>query len=575
MPLTQNLKAPLVAAILLCVVCVLVQAQPQSSASPANPEEPTIGSINGSVVNESGHPLAGVVVFVRETNAGGVSRSTITNSEGSFRVNGLGPALYMVSAFLPAYVMQPVDPDLPANYHRIGETVRLELNRGGVITGLVNNAVGEPLIGARVRALMVRDTKGQMPRFYGFAERTTDDRGIYRIYGLPPGTYVVSAGGAGAAPTFLSSYESDVPTYAPSSTRDTAIEVTVRVGEENNVDIRHRGESGHAISGSVKVNANSGTSITLMSAGNVFVPLASMYQGPTSRGFAFYGVGDGEYDLVAQEVTQVPGSQAPQLAISDRRRVIVKGSDVTGIELVPKPLATINGRIVLEPAKVAACQGKRRPLFAEMFVAVRRPEKDQEKDTLFYMRVLSGSGSPDAKGSFFVRNLPDGRYLLDPNFHARYWYLDSISVGSAPKVDAAANWTTLKAGDQLANVAITVAEGAASIRGRLTTADAAALPTGLGLYLIPADRERVADVLRYFVTPVEADGTFAFNNVPPGRYLAVQQTLDAQTSTLARLRLPEATEARTKLRRAAETQRAELELKPCQNLTDYQLATKQ
>ena len=191
------------------------------------------------------------------------------------------------------------------------------------------------------------------------------------------------------------------------------------------------------------------------------------------------------------------------------------------------------------------------------------------------MRVFSGAGSPDEKGSFFIRNLPPGKYLFTPHFHARYWFVDSIKLSGTAKVDAAANWTTLKPGDQPGTITITLAEGAASVRGRVTASNDAQLPAGLGIYLVPAERERTADVLRYFVTPVEADGKFAFNNLPPGSYLARLQTLDSSIDTIAKLRLPESAEARTKLRRSAETQKTELQLKPCQNLTEYELPVKQ
>jgi hypothetical protein len=574
MLLTQNRKILLAGIVLVCLVFVPAQAQDQRPATRGNSDESQIGSINGSAVNEAGQPLAGVVVFVRDTSAGGVPRSTITNAEGNFRLNALVPGLYLVSGFLPAYVIDPVDPNLPTSRFRVGDTVRLELIRGGVITGTVRNSVGEPLIGVRVRAMMVRGTKGETPLFYVSGEQSTDDRGVYRMYGLAPGTYVISAGGGSSQPFQITAFDSDIPTYAPSATRDNALEVEVRPGEENNVDVRYRGEPGHAISGTVKLTTNGGSTVTVLMP-NTYVPVGTTFQGMGNRGFAFYGMADGEYDLIAQEITQVPGSQTPQLSISERKRVVVKGADVTGLELVPRSLPSMNGRIVLEPSKAEACQGKRRPLFAETFVALERPDEDKKKDTLTFMRVLSGSGAPDEKGNFFIRNLAPGRYLFDPHFHARYWYLDSISVGGPTKVDAAANWTTLKSGEQLGAVTITLAEGAASVRGRLTAAEAAELPTGLGVYLIPAERERATDVLRYFVAPVEADGTFSFNNLPPGRYLTLQQTLDPPTSTVAKLRLPESAEARTKLRRSAETQQTELQLKPCQNLTEYKLTVKQ
>ena len=84
----------------------------------------------------------------------------------------------------------------------------------------MTNALGEPVVAVRVRALMIRDAKGQVPRIPGFGpEQSTDDRGIYRIYGLAPGTYLVSAGGLNASQTFqFNPYESDVPTYALQNT---------------------------------------------------------------------------------------------------------------------------------------------------------------------------------------------------------------------------------------------------------------------------------------------------------------------------------------------------------------------
>jgi hypothetical protein len=567
-------KQSLFSAIVLLTCCVAAAAQkPVVNSNPT--EEQTVGNITGSVVNESGQTLTGVTVFVREINPTGAGRSTATDADGNFRIAGLSPALYYVTAYMPAYVTRPTDTRLPANYYRIGDTVRIEMFRGGVITGTVTNASGEPVIGVRVRATMIRNAKNEASPMstFVFSERTTDDRGIYRIFGLPQGTFLVHAGGASSVQTFsLTPYDSDMPTYAPSSTRDNAAEVSVRAGEETIADIRYRREPGHSVSGSATLSGSGNAQISLTAVGSV-TPIASAFQMPGVRGFAFHGIGDGEYDVVAQEVKSITAA-SPELLMSEPRRITVKGADVTGIELVTRPLGSISGRIILEPAKVPACEGKRRPLFAEMLVRVERPEKD-DKDTVPYLRMLSSSSSPDTNGSFVMRNLTPGRYLFEPRFYARYWYLNSIATGSTPKVDAAANWTTLKSGDQFANVTITIAEGAASIRGRVASAKETAVPAGLGVYLFPAEREKVADVLRYFVTSVEADGTFTLNNLPPGRYFTLVQLLDAQVGTMAKLRMPEAAESRTKLRHAAETQKTDLELKPCQNFTDYQLTLRQ
>ena len=292
------------------------------------------------------------------------------------------------------------------------------------------------------------------------------------------------------------------------------------------------------------------------------------------RGFVLNGLSDGDYDLVAQEAITSPALTLFTLAFSEPKRITVKGADVTGIEVVTKTLGSISGKILLEPTKVPECQGKRPPLLAETLVRFQRPDKDSEKDDPLALRLVSGAGSPDANGAFSLRNLMAGRYQFEPWFYARYWYLQSITMnGAGPKpqrIDAAANWTTLKSGEQLSNLTITLAEGAASIRGAVPVTDAA-LPPAIVVYLIPNDKDKTDDVLRYFVTDI-TDGTFTFNSIPPGRYLALPQTtVDAQIATLAKLRQPEAAAARAKLRRTAETKKSEIELKPCQNLADYQL----
>src|SRR5688572_16977290 len=85
----------------------------------------------------------------------------------------------------------------------------------GVITGKVTTLTGEPMVGVRVSAVMVKDLNGNPERRqFGGRPRFTDDRGVYRIYGLRPGIYVVYArGDVTSSP--ISPYEGYAPTYHP------------------------------------------------------------------------------------------------------------------------------------------------------------------------------------------------------------------------------------------------------------------------------------------------------------------------------------------------------------------------
>ncbi|MGH9908090.1 MAG: carboxypeptidase-like regulatory domain-containing protein, partial [Pyrinomonadaceae bacterium] len=66
--------------------------------------------ISGRVVNENGQPIANATVFVRTFDSRDQASITTTDSEGSFRVTGLQPMAYQVSASVPAYTTTPRDP---------------------------------------------------------------------------------------------------------------------------------------------------------------------------------------------------------------------------------------------------------------------------------------------------------------------------------------------------------------------------------------------------------------------------------------------------------------------------------
>jgi carboxypeptidase family protein len=574
----------------LFVLVIILNSSVDGQSQPDDgTEEPTkTSAIKGRVVNESGQPLANVSVSVRAYGAVGQSRITTTDSDGNFKVGDLDPVGYLVAASAPSYTTPPRDPNNPqVTYYRVGDSVRLELVKGGVITGIVTTQTGEPVVAVRVRAQMIRDANGRPPRYWPIInERTTDDRGVYRIYGLVPGTYVVLAGGGASLRFNRTAYDTDAPTYAPSSTRNDAAEITVGAGQEiSNVDIRHRGEPGYAVSGFARgpagISAPSAFQISLMSVQNGITQSSySVYQPPGSSGFAIYGVADGDYDATA--LVSVPEAG---WSVSDPKRIKVKGADVTGLELITKPLGSIKGRVVLEEARTSECKGKLRPSFAEMLVTPWHNEKNEAKDRPQFMFSYGAPSVPDKQGDFTLRNLAAGEYRFSARFFARYWYLQSITLPapanatskpSNSSLDKARNWTVVKSGDQISNLTITLAEGAASVRGSVQPAKGETLPARINVHLIPAEKEKADDVLRFFAVIAESDRKFSVSNVPPGRYFVFATVVtDNESATISKLRLPDEVEARGKLRLQAEAAKTEIELKPCQNLIDYQLTLKE
>jgi hypothetical protein len=581
-----NQNLPTVLPRLLVIVAIIFAAFPLTTAQEDESKNaaPQTGAITGRVVSDTGQPIPHATVFVGAPMNQVQSRVSMTDDNGEFQVEGLDASIYTLSASSPGYFLTPRDPEGLPSYYRIGDSVTIPLVKGGVITGTVTSATGEPMVQVLVRLILLRDADGKPPVLGRFTnDRMTDDRGVYRIYGLMPGTYLVTAGGRGAYGYMNNAYDGDAPTYAPSSTRDTAAEFTVRAGEETTADIRYRGEQGHVVSGMVSgpISTNSSTNITLAQVvGGVAIPSAVSFQQFLGKGFSFYGVADGEYELSAQSFFGRGESIG-----SEPRRITVKGADLSGIEVVVKELASIRGRVVLEPSTANECKNKRQPLFPETVVVARRSSKVTPQEQASVANFF-GQGSPDKSGEFTLRNLAPGQFSLRARFFAKYWYLRSIvreAPGAEPargaaaraRIDAARNGISLKFGERVSGVALTLAAGAASLRGTLQPAEGETLPAKMFFDLVPAEKESAEDVLRFFRAPVAADGAFAFNNLPPGRYWALSRiAADSDPQSDAKLRLPEEADTRAKLRRDAEAAKTVIEFKPCQNVTGYQLPFK-
>src|SRR5215470_2325002 len=158
-------------------------------------------------VTLKGESARGVVVVLQSEDAvrsGDRSPGLRMRSDenGRFRFNGVKAGRYTLTAIAPGFVT-PSENTFGSRAKAItisdGENVEnqeIALKRGAVITGRVTDASGKPLVEQQV-GLTGIDERGQPTRGVpgvGPYTYSTDDRGIYRIYGLAAGRYLVSAG---------------------------------------------------------------------------------------------------------------------------------------------------------------------------------------------------------------------------------------------------------------------------------------------------------------------------------------------------------------------------------------------
>jgi len=573
----------------------------QASGTPQGPARQRSGSrsLTGRVVEEGGQPIAEASVYAAP--AGGASLSTavaiaklrtgLTDETGKFALDDIAGGAYVLTAFAPGFVSagstgQP-------QYFRPGDSATVQMVKGGVITGVVTASNGEAIAGIRVRVVLVKQPNGAPARtgtlnpLQLLQDWKTDDRGVYRIFSLEPGSYLVSAGGRGLLNLFgnsLEGYDNDAPTFYPSAMRDTAVEVKVRGGEEAaGIDIRYREGRGHAISGMVSgkvtLTADSALVITLThaSTGGIYAFAPSLFT-DSERTFAFDGVPDGEYDLVASV-----GYQSNDMMTSRPRRVEVKGADVTGVELELGPVGSISGRLVIEKAQGAdtrACPPRSNAVIGETVMVAKLDGKGREpaKVSMSIGSLFSDTldGIPDEKGEFRIRPLETGRYRLLADLPGENSFVRAITFPAPTQagkpVDAARNGIDLKPREVRAGVTVTLAEGAAGVVGRVVPSrQGASLPSNLRVHLVPAEKETDDEVLRFFEGSIGRDGGFTFKHVAPGRYfLLAREEPDSDLPD----QQPAAWRGSTRrgnLRREAEANNVPIQLSQCQRVTDQVL----
>lgn len=472
-------------------------------------------TIEGRVLKAgTDEPLKKVGLVLRSVGGEQRSQSTSTDAAGRFVLKDVEPGRYTLWADRNGYVRQAYG---QRGTQRFGITVALgagqslsdltfRLVPAAVIAGRVTDEDDEPIGGAVVHVAQYRYREGKRDLVpAGMGDRTSD-LGEYRIFGLAPGQYFVSAtparGWGGSGALFVQeaggkSEESYPPVYYPGTADPArATSVDLRAGEvAGAIDIglmptravRVRGRVFNAITGP----PGRGMQVHVRARGSTLFGFQgrSTYVDDAQGAFEIVGVVPGSYTLEA-------GWWSEGKEYSVRMPLEVGTSDLDGINVVLTAGAQIFGRLRVEGDTQVALSN----------LQVNLPPAD----------LSSGYGfleaSVKADGSFLFPNVSDGEYRVEAWDLPEDCYLKSARLGGESVLETGLKISSGQAGGSLEIVVSSTGgrvEGVAAKEGQ---------PFG-GAHVVLVPEASRRDQARLFkLASTDQYGHFVLRGIAPGDY---------------------------------------------------------
>jgi hypothetical protein len=547
----------------VCAVGSTTLARQARPTAPPPPPPPAAlagtGVITGTLTSaDAGQPVRKATVRLMSASPR-LSLTATTDERGRFEFTKVPAGEFTLSASRPGYLdtvlgARRPGPTSPGTVIRLLAGQKLEsvswtLARAGVIAGTVVDEFGDPAFNVPVRAVRFVYTNG-FAQLINAGSGTTDDRGMYRVAGLMPGEYLVSAvpretvmaladqaqvardraaeaqvaaKAAGREPNTVPPPPPPSPigyvaTYHPSAPSGAlAQRVAVDPSQEVfGIDIRLQLVRTLTVAGAITSSeAMPQTRLQLIDASMPMSGVGIWFRDAKADGtFAFPGVVPGSYILKgfgtpggptgaaggdmwgSVEFTVSEGGTSP-VTLPMRRGVTVTGS--MNLEGLPATFAATRARVSLMPVASAT---------------------DWE--------MASIPMTPAASGQFSARNVLPGMYRVTVTGLPEGWTLSSAMFGGR---DAADHHLRIDGSDDVTNGRLTFTDKTGIISGAVTNLSGAPVadhtvvlfPTDSALWLPQSRRIQTA-------TPTP-DGRYAFRGLPPGEYhLAL--VLDPDTSRL-------------------------------------------
>ena len=598
------------AVIALCVLSAGVSVSAQRDVRPV-PPKPAVAAPSGKATNvsvvvvsddQAARPLRRVSVSL-QLGLLSAPRTVVTDDDGRAVFTAVEPGNYLLTAFKPGYVRTYYGSRTPGRGPGVAVAVlenkpvpelRLKVPRGGVIGGTVRGVNGRPAANQMVQVVSPHALKNLSLDAISestTSTATTDDRGMYRVYGLAPGSYIVSVSSAGMREEFrqvtaeqvqwasaLSASgtlpaASDPPPPPPSSPSSfstvfypgTAVAadaqpVAVEAGQERlgvdfgimlvpTAEIRGRlvDEQGRPQPNqSVSLRAPASTPMGLEFIESIGFGGGGR-TGPDGA-FTLTGVKPGRYTVSARATIKAPNEPAATAQANAMgealamlgmgggthwasEEIAVAGRDISDLTLVLKPSLTITGKVIYEASTLKAPEDMTTVRLALTSVS----NEPTSAVTTMLQSMLGGSSvTVAADGTFTAKGLSPGKY--------RIMTAGGVLAALVP-TERADGWTlkSVMAGgrdvadigldvkDNVSNVTVTFTDRPSELTGTVFDQAGRVTPE-FPIVVFSIDKAYwVSGSRRVTQARPASDGTFKVTGLPAGEYFVCAVTAVEQS----------------------------------------------
>jgi hypothetical protein len=523
----------------LILFVILLSVLTVSAALAQSAQKQGTGVITGRVLlKDKGMANVAVILYPSDPvlNRTAVARAT-TDFEGHYKLMGVPAGRYNVMPLAPALigtsdggVFREQGKSVTLAEGETVEKIDFSLVKGGVITGRVTDADGAPVIAERISLSLAENRQGSIsyssfnPYMY-----ETDDRGVYRIYGIAAGRYTVSVGvtpGTGVVRFGAGSRGYYTRTFYQGTTDEsqaTVIEVT-EGSEASNIDIT-LGRRAQTFIATGRVVDESGQPVP-----NIRIAASALMTGVNRIGG--FGVGASTSDehgrfrldgLPPGRYAAFPfnDGQSDNTNYSDPTVFEITDADVSGLELKLHRGSSISGTVVIEGVTDQSVLAK----LSQLSLAAFPVQGTEGLAVPSFSRTRISSD-----GSFQLVGVRPGKYSFSL---ATFPPLQGFKIARVERDGVPPRYIEVTEGAQVTGVRVVLEYGTGSVRGLVKFADGA-MPEGVRMNVFA---RRVGDTNGSIslASQVDSRGHFLIEGLPTGDY---EITLQPYVATSAPRRLP-------------------------------------